>query len=147
SFRVGTAAGWTQVVTVTITGFNDAEETGYEAFACLAVRRVVFRSGGALTVSDADAGEAVFVAQSDVAGTNGYGEFSVDASGNWTYTTNSALDNLTDGQVVTDSFTVETADGTTQVVTVTITGTNDAAVIGGVATASVTETDAVLTTG
>ena len=58
-----------------------------------------------------------------------------------------ALDNLAAGQVVTDSFTVATADGTTQVVTVTITGTNDAAVIGGVATASLTETDAVLTTG
>src|SRR5690606_40273728 len=145
SFRVGTAAGWTQVVTVTITGFNDAEETGYEAFACLAVRRVVFRSGGALTVSDADAGEAVFVAQSEVAGTNGYGEFSVDASGNWTYTTNSALDNQSARQVVTDGLTLATAYGLTQGVTVSITGTNDATLIGGCEKARATETDPVLT--
>src|SRR5256885_10565032 len=49
--------------------------------------------------------------------------------------------------MVTDSFTVTTADGTTQVVTVTINGTDDQTVIGGVATATVTETNAALSTG
>src|SRR2546421_12531659 len=48
---------------------------------------------------------------------------------------------------VTDSFTVTTADGTSQVVTVTINGTDDQTVIGGVATATVTETNSVLSTG
>ena len=49
------------------------------------------------------------------------------------------------GTTYTDSFTVATADGTTHVVTVTILGTNDAAVITGASTASLTETNAALT--
>src|SRR5206468_12416448 len=51
--------------------------------------------------------------------------------GAWTYTMSSAQDQLTAGQVVTETFTVASADGTSKpaAVTVTITGTNDAAVI------------------
>src|SRR5256885_1215657 len=70
----------------------------------------------------------------------------MDASGAWSYTTGSALDNLAAGQTVTDSFTVTTADGTSQVVTVTINGTDDQTVIGGGATATLTETNAALST-
>src|SRR5678809_1279247 len=53
-----------------------------------------------------------------------------------------AHDELAAGQVVTDTFTVVSADGTTQAaaVTVTITGTNDAAVISTDAQA-ITESD------
>src|SRR4029077_395428 len=40
---------------------------------------------------------------------------------------------------LTDSFTVTTVDGTSQLVTITINGANDAAVISGVASGSVTE--------
>ena len=40
---------------------------------------------------------------------------------------------------LTDTFTVTTVDGTAQLVTVTITGSNDAAVISGTASGSVTE--------
>ncbi len=43
----------------------------------------------------------------------------------------SAHDEFVGGQTYTDSITVATADGTTQVLTVTMTGTNDAAVITG----------------
>src|SRR2546429_7846610 len=69
------------------------------------------------------------------------------ASAPWPYTTISGPDGLAAGQTVTDSFTVTTADGTSQVVTVTINGTDDATVIGGVASATITETNAVLSTG
>ena len=64
--------------------------------------------------------------QTNVPGSNGYGTFAVDASGKWTYTTNSAHNEFVGGQNYTDSFTVTTADGTPKVVTATITGTNDA---------------------
>ena len=57
----------------------------------------------------------------------------------------SAHNEFEGGLTYTDSFTVATSDGTTQVVTVTILGTNDAAVISGTSTASRTETDAVAT--
>ena len=40
---------------------------------------------------------------------------------------------------LTDTFTVLSADGTAQVVTITITGTNDAAIITGTATGTVDE--------
>ena len=86
-----------------------------------------------------------FVVQTNVAGGNGYGKFTMDASGAWTYTMNSAHNEFVGGTTYTDSFTVATADGTEQVVTVTIPGTNDAAVITGASTASLTETNAALT--
>ena len=51
------------------------------------------------------------------------------------------------GHDYTDSITVTTADGTSQVITVTIHGSNDAAVIGGTSTQELTETDAAQNTG
>ena len=60
----------------------------------------------------------------------------------WTYTlnnTNSAVQALNAGNTLTDSFTVTTVDGTAQVVTITISGSNDAAIISGTATGSVIE--------
>ncbi len=100
-------------------------------------------TGGTLTISDVDTGESSFVAQTGTAGSNGYGSFDVDAAGNWTYTASngqSAIQALAAGATITDSFTVYSFDGSnSQVVTVTITGTNDAAVITGTASGSVTE--------
>ena len=58
---------------------------------------------------------------------------------------NAAHDEFVGGTTYTDSITVATADGTTQVITVTIQGTNDAAVITGASTANLTETNAALT--
>ena len=55
---------------------------------------------------------------------------------------NSAHDEFVAGQDYTDSITVETADGTAQVITVTMHGTNDATVITGASTAELTETNA-----
>src|SRR5437762_2536385 len=71
------------------------------------------------------------------------------AAGVWTYTLNnndSAVQALNNGGTLSDTFTVHTADGTAQLVTITIDGTNDAAVLdlngagaGNDATASFTE--------
>ncbi len=58
------------------------------------------------------------------------------AAGVWTYTLDNAIPTCrrsTSATPLTDSFTVTTADGTAQVVTVTINGANDAAVISGTA--------------
>src|SRR4051812_36733035 len=58
------------------------------------------------------------------------GHLSVDANGAWTYTGNGAHDELTAGQVVSDTFTVTSLDGTAAgTVKVIITGTNDAATV------------------
>ena len=72
-----------------------------------------------------------------------YGSFTLDATGNWTYTADdsqTAIQQLGAGQSITDSFTAVSSDGTaSQLVTVTIHGTNDVPVIGGASTGSVTE--------
>ena len=83
-------------------------------------------ASGALTVSDPDAGQNSFVVQSNVSGT--YGSFSVDASGNWTYTLNNAdpdTNTLNNGDVRTETFTVHSADGTAHDVNVTVNGHTD----------------------
>src|SRR5207245_1798113 len=72
------------------------------------------------------------------------------ADGSWTYTADdsqTAIQQLGAGQSITDSFTAVSSDGSaSQLVTVTIHGTNDTAVIGGVATGAVTE-DVAVTAG
>ena len=94
-------------------------------------------------VHDVDTGQAVFTPQSNVAGSNGYGSFSIDAAGAWTYTMGSAHDEFVAGTDYTDSITVSSVDGTaSQLITVTIHGSNDAAVISGTSSGSVTEAGA-----
>ncbi len=94
---------------------------------------------GSLTITDADAGESVFVADT-ITGT--YGDLTIDATGNWDYVadnTQAVIQQLDGGQSVNDTLTVTTADGTTHDVIITINGAEDAPVIGGIATGSVTE--------
>ena len=77
---------------------------------------------------------------------NGYGTFTIDAAGEWIYTldnSNAAVQALDAGQPLIDTFTVVTIDGTQQVVTITITGANDAAVISGDITGTVVEASGV----
>src|SRR5260370_1261421 len=98
-------------------------------------------ASGALTIADADQGQSSFIAQASHAGT--YGTFTLAANGAWSYTANdsqTAIQQLGAGQSITDSFTAISFDGTaSQLVSVTINGTNDVPVIGGVSTGSVTE--------
>ena len=83
---------------------------------------------GTLTSSDVDNDDNLFQANSASAA---YGSFTVDAMGNWSYTlddTNSAVNTLNDGETLTDSFDVLSADGTVQTITITINGANDSVV-------------------
>ena len=93
-------------------------------------------ASGNLTVSDVDTGEAVFRVQTAVAGT--YGSFSIGTSGNWTYALNNSAANvqaLNTADHVSDNFTVLSQDGSaSQIVGVTLTGTNDAPVLQGTQT-------------
>ena len=106
-------------------------------------RRRTSTTSGALTIADVDQGQSNFTPQASTAGSNGYGTFTLAADGSWTYTADNsqaAIQQLGAGQSITDSFTAVSSDGTaSQLVTVTINGTNDVPVIGGVATGAVTE--------
>ena len=137
----GTASG---TVTVTITGTNDAATVSSDSKSVTeGDTAAALNTSGQLTITDPDTGEAHVVAQTNAHGT--YGDFSIDANGAWTYTGNGAHDELTAGQQVQDQFTVTSQDGTaTGTVTVKITGTNDAAIIGDPTVTDVTEDVAVV---
>ena len=96
---------------------------------------------GVLTVSDVDYGQNVFQPVTNAAGT--YGTFSINAAGNWSYTRTANLQSLAVGESVADSFTVISLDGTaSKVVTITITGLNDAPVLNGVSSNHATVSNA-----
>ncbi|MDB5870973.1 MAG: hypothetical protein JWQ07_415, partial [Ramlibacter sp.] len=64
----------------------------------------------------------------------------------WTFTlddTNGTVEALNAGATLTDSFTVYTEDGTAQTIDITINGANDAAVVSGTVSGSVTEASGV----
>src|SRR6266702_2466578 len=100
---------------------------------------------GTLTDTDVDNTPNTFTAvSSPTASAGGHGTFTITAAGVWTYTVNdadSAVQALNVGDTLTDTFTVTTVDGTAKVVTVTIHGSNDAAIISGVATGSALTSD------
>jgi VCBS repeat-containing protein len=142
SFTVTSADGTTTKVKVTINGTNDpavlsaANITLHETNAPLS-------TGGKLRIKDVDSPQT-FVAQRNVAGT--YGTLNINSAGRWTYVTNSVLDELEEGQTVSDSFTVSSADGTTTTVKITIVGTNDPAILSA-AHVVLTETNEPLSAG
>ncbi|MET3440641.1 VCBS repeat-containing protein [Variovorax paradoxus] len=134
-----------QLVTVTITGTNDVPVIGGVASGAVSEDASTpnVSTSGALTIADVDQGQSNFAPQASTAGGNGYGNFTLAADGNWTYTANNgqaAIQQLGAGESISDSFTAVSSDGTaSQLVTVTITGTNDVPVIGGVATGATSE--------
>jgi len=121
---------------VRIYGVNDAAVIGGATTGSVsedvAVAADHISTSGALTITDVDTGQDHFQTQASTAGSNGYGVFTLTADGHWTYSadnTQTAIQQLGDGESLTDSFTAVSADGTTKVVTVTIHGTNDAPVL------------------
>ena len=106
---------------LSITAVNDAAVLS-SAVVALDETNEALSTSGKLTVTDVDSAET-FQVQTNVAGT--HGKFSIDAQGNWTYVANTALNSLNVGDSVSDTFTVESADGTQTSVKVTINGTND----------------------
>ncbi len=136
--------------TIAINGTNDAAiisgtisgtatETGGIANSTLAAPNAT----GTLTNADVDDPPDTFTAvSSPTASAKGFGTFTMTANGVWAYTidqSNHAVQALNVGDKLTDTFTVTTVDGTAQVVTVTINGANDAAIISGATKGSVTE--------
>ena len=147
SFTVTTVDGTPQVVTITITGSNDSAvisgtTTGAVTETGSATPGMPTATG-TLVDADLDNPANTFTAVGPTPSAQGYGSFAMTAAGVWTYTldnANSAVQALNAGSMLTDSFTVTTVDGTPQVVTITITGSNDSAVITGTTTGAVTET-------
>ena len=149
TFTVTTVDGTTKLVTITITGNNDtAIISGTTTGAVIEAGGVANATPGTptatgiLTDTDVDNPLNTFTAVGATASNAGYGTFTMTAAGVWTYTldnTNGAVQALNAGGTLTDTFTVTTIDGTATLVTITITGNNDTAIISGTSTGSVVE--------
>ena len=121
---ISTLEGITATVEIEVTGVNDdasisgdiTGETDEDATSPIL---------GTLSANDADGQQNGFLTIDSAAGS--YGAFSIDAAGDWTYVVdNAAVQFLGDNESVSESFTVESIDGTdTEVVTVTITGSDE----------------------
>lgn len=128
--RFGVSDGTDSVantLTLTIAGANDSAALSGDVTGAV-LEDATLSASGTLMVVDPDAGQNTVVPQSGQAGT--YGVFSITADGVWTY----VLDNdsavvqaLGDNEVVVESFTVVSSDGTAEtVVEITVAGAFDA---------------------
>ncbi|WP_164751035.1 MULTISPECIES: VCBS domain-containing protein [unclassified Mesorhizobium] len=152
---VTTADGTQKVIDITIHGANDAAVITVNGAEDTSVTE---RSGvangtpgdataaGDLNATDVD-NAATFNVQFAVAKT--YGTFSIDANGTWSYTLDDnnaavqALNSTGANTTLHELVTVTTADGTTKDIVISINGANDAAVITGDASGSLTEASGV----
>ncbi|MEZ9265173.1 VCBS domain-containing protein, partial [Vibrio splendidus] len=138
TIKVTSKDGTTHDVVVTINGTNDKAVIGGSNTGAV-TEESQLQTSGTLTVTDVDTGEAHF-ANTDIQGS--LGTLHLTDNGAWTYdldNTNPAVQALGNGATATDTITVHSADGTPHQVTITVNGTNDNAVVGGIDTASVTE--------
>nr|WP_102384008.1 VCBS domain-containing protein [Vibrio lentus]PMH60608.1 toxin [Vibrio lentus] len=138
TITVHSADGTPHQVTITVNGTNDTAVIGGTSAGAV-TEETQLQTTGTLTITDTDGGEAHF-ANTDIQGS--LGTLHLTDNGAWTYdldNTNPAVQALGNGATATDTITVHSADGTPHHVTITVNGTNDNAVVGGVDTASVTE--------
>jgi VCBS repeat-containing protein len=127
TFTAVAAGGTEQIVTVTFTGVNDADVIGGDlAASVLEDSGTVLTVSGALTVTDADAGDSpTFVAQTNTTGSGNWGEFTLMTDGSWSYTVDNALaavQALSAGVNKIETFSVATVNGAIENVNVTILG-------------------------
>ncbi|WP_240332735.1 VCBS domain-containing protein [Aeromonas hydrophila] len=143
TFTVASVDGTTHTVTITITGVNDSAVIGGTDSGAVTEDETnpLLTETGTLSVTDVDgADEAKFVAGNGVASTGALGSLTITEGGAWTYNVdNSKVQYLGEGETKVETFIVASVDGTTHTVTITITGVNDSAVIGGTDSGAVTE--------
>ena len=129
TFTVRSLDGTAHTVTVTINGVNDPALFAPGGQQGNVQEDTLLRSDGQISVTDADQGEAMIVAQPATRGQ--YGEFSIDSAGRWRYAldnANPAVQALGTADRRAETFTVTARDGTTTTVTITVQGLDESAV-------------------
>ena len=142
--QVRSVDGTRHGITITINGTDDAALITGDSNGSLTEdvdpdRDNLLEVGGKLTITDPDSAEAVFVSTTK---TGSYGNLTIDRTGNWSYAaanSQTSIQALAGGAALKDTILVSSVDGTTTNVIITINGADDATVIGGVDTGSVTE--------
>ncbi|OOE65011.1 hypothetical protein BZG20_12900 [Salinivibrio sp. IB868] len=156
-------------LTFTITA-SDGEASTSQTFTSAVERiddpaSITGDTSGTLSEGEIDGSDGSLIARDSVSGTlsitdpddsptwidstqsGQYGEL-VFTNGNWTYTADSdAVQSLSEGDAVSDNFTVTASDGSSQVIAITITGTNDDPVISGQTLGDVVEDSILEATG
>ncbi|WP_440145026.1 retention module-containing protein [Aeromonas veronii] len=148
TFVVKSVDGTEHTVTITITGTNDKAIISGDAVGEVTEGNgnIVLSDSGTLTAVDVDGKDADNTFRTDVAAvahpTEGapLGSLTITEGGVWTYNVdNSKVEYLGEGETKVETFVVKSVDGTEHTVTITITGTNDKAIISGDAVGEVTE--------
>ncbi|WP_217564087.1 VCBS domain-containing protein, partial [Vibrio cholerae] len=142
TFVVKSVDGTAHTVTITITGTNDLPTIAGDDQGAVTedANDPILSDSGVLTISDADQGQAQFVAGNGTPSAGALGTLTIDADGKWTYNVdNSKVQYLGEGEPKVETFVVKSVDGTPHTVTITITGTNDLPSIAGDDQGAVTE--------
>ncbi|WP_222593961.1 VCBS domain-containing protein [Vibrio superstes] len=128
SFTVYSKDGTSHTVSVTLSGVNEAATISGGVTGAVTEDGTISASG-TLSVADIDNGEDHFQS-GDIVGT--FGTLHLSTYGQWHYDLDAAkAQSLTQGDTQTDTIPVQSADGTTHNVVITVKGTNDTAVIAG----------------
>ncbi|NMZ61623.1 tandem-95 repeat protein, partial [Pseudomonas nitroreducens] len=147
TFTVKAADGTSTSVTVTINGTND-KPVAYADTQTTEENTVLH--GQVPVATDIDGTIASYQLATGIA--QGKGNLTFNSDGSYTFTPGTAFDHLAAGQSENITFTYQAKDNNgalsdTQTVTITVTGSNDAAIIGGQTSGSANETDAPVTIG
>jgi VCBS repeat-containing protein len=148
SFTVTAVDGTSKDISFTIIGVNDIAEIAGEIIGTVTESgssndTSLSTTTGELTINDIDNSENSFKSEENK--TTTYGKFTITSEGKWTYLLNNDNETINklnlNSVALKDTFTIKSIDDTPQIITITINGANDAAVIGGTTTGSVIEDD------
>ncbi|MDG9858546.1 Ig-like domain-containing protein, partial [Pseudomonas nitroreducens] len=131
-----------QTITITVTGTNDKPVAFADAQT---TEENTVLDGQVPVATDVDGTIAGYQLATDVA--QGKGSLTFNSDGSYTFNPGSDFDHLAAGQSENVTFTYQAKDNNgalsdPQTITITVTGTNDAAVITGQTSGSANETDA-----
>src|SRR5205085_2086748 len=127
TFSVQSADGTLTSVTIHIAGTNDAAVLSADTKTLTETNLAADDRKSTRLNSSHSHSSYTFVAQTETAGT--YGTFAIDSAGASTYTATPSLHDALPISTYSDTFSVQSADGTLTSVTIHIAGTNDAAVL------------------
>jgi len=143
TFNITSIDGTASTVTIQINGSNDVATVTSDSQA-LTETNARLTTSGQLTAKDVDNTNNSFTAITTI---GKYGTFSIDKSGAWTFTANSAFNTLNVGDNVAETFNITSIDGTASSVTIQINGTNDLATVNGDSQVLNETNDPVITSG
>ncbi|WP_198419566.1 VCBS domain-containing protein, partial [Geomonas oryzae] len=146
TFTVQSVDGTSHDIVITINGTNDiptftGADSGFVTEDTPSAETVTLSTNGTLVVTDADQHQsAINTAVAPVASEGALGHITIDSAGHWTYSVaNADVQYLGNGETKVETFTVQSVDGTSHDIVITINGTNDIPTFSGADSGYVTE--------